>query len=106
MNTIGNWLNSCSFDDPYFKEVDELIQKLIQPFFDHGTALKNLEEFITTTIKLKKEVEFIRDQILGDQLHVNYISRNEFGYNVMKKWIEKYPEYASIIKAICYELDL
>lgn len=107
MNSIEYWLKSCSFEEPIFHEADELCARLIAPYFESDAhAVDSLEQFITTTLKLYKEVQYIRDDILGDKLNVNYVSRKEFAINVMTTWQNKYPNYSSIVSAICYDLEL
>lgn len=105
MNTISYWLQSCSFEEPVFHEADEVCANNIVPYFE-ADSTGGLEAFITRTLKLYKEVQYIRDTILGDRLNVNYVSRKEFAINVMTAWQNKYEEYSSIVAAICYDLPL
>lgn len=105
MDSIAYWLNSCSFEEPTYEEADHLCKKNIAPYFQHENAY-SLESFITATIQLYKEVQFIRDNILGDRYNINIISRKEFAINVMHAWMNKHQNYQSIVKAICYDLPL
>lgn len=105
MNTISYWLQSCSFEEPIFQEADAVCAKNIVPFFESDTNF-GLEEFITHTLKLYKEVQYMRDAILGDSLNLNYVSRKEFAINVMTAWQKKHEKYSSIVAAICYDLPL
>lgn len=105
MKSIAYWLQSCSFEEPVFHEADEACAKLIAPYFQQETVADNLENFITTTLKLYREVQYIRDMLLGDKLRVNLVSRKQFAANVMLAWREKYSQYASIVSAICYDLS-
>jgi len=105
LDRLSYWLNSCSYDDQTFSEADELCKRLIAPYF-HEEKVYSLEEFITTTIKLYKEVVFIRDNVLGDKFQLHYGSRKAFAENVMSSWISKHPSYRTIIAAVCYELTL
>jgi hypothetical protein len=103
LNTISYWIQSCSFDEPIFSEADTVCSKHIAPYFDKSMIL---EEFITTTLKLYKEVQYIRDSLLGDHLNINYITRTQFAVNVMTAWKNKHKEWATIVLAICYDLPL
>ena len=96
-------MNSCSYDEQIFQEADELCEKLIAPFFQKDEDYR-LESFITTTIKLYKEVEYMKDNILGDKLKLHYSARKTFAENVMRSWIDKHPDYRSIVAAICYDM--
>lgn len=102
MKKIADWLNSCSFEDEWFAPADEVLQKQVVPFFEQP-APSTVEEMIISTLKLYKEVLYIRDQLLPD-LKVNYITRKDFACNVMLAWQQKHPDHASIIQAVCYEL--
>lgn len=104
MNTLSYWLQSCSFEEPAFLEADHACAKYITPFFTQGATL-DLETFITTTLKLYKEVQYIRDKLLGDELKVNFVSRKQFAVNVMTAWQKQHEQYASIVAAICYDIN-
>jgi hypothetical protein len=104
MDSIAKWMGSCSFEEPHFQEPDELCRQRIDPYFQLPDP-STLEQLITTTLKLYKEVVFIRDTVLGDRLHVNYVSRKQFAENVMMAWAEKHSRDASIVRAICYDLS-
>lgn len=103
MKSVSYWLQSCSFDEPVFDEADAVCAKLIAPYFEIE-AIDSLEPFITTTLKLYKEVQYVRDDLLGSELNVNYVSRKEFAVNVMTAWQNKHQHYSSIVSAICYDL--
>jgi len=105
VDRLSYWLNSCSYDDQIFNEGDELCERLIALYFRHEKVY-SLEEFITATIMLYKEVVYIRDTVLGDKFQLHYSSRKTFAENVMSLWISKHPNYRSIVAAICYELTL
>lgn len=107
MNSISYWLQSCSFDEPAFHEADAVCAKLVAPYFESDVdPIDTIEDFITTTLKLYKEVQYIRDDLLGNELNVNYVSRKEFAVNVMAAWQTKHSNYSSIVSAICYDLEL
>jgi hypothetical protein len=105
LNTISYWIQSCSFDEPIFSEADTVCSKHIAPYFEQDKSM-TLEEFITTTLKLYKEVQYIRHSLLGDRLNINYITRTQFAVNVMTAWKNKHKERATIVSAICYDLPL
>ncbi len=105
MDKLSYWLNSCSFDEEKYEAADEACKKLIQPYFGKS-SFDTLESFITDTVKLYKEVQYIQDFIMAEQLRINLVSRKEFAYNVMSAWQRRNAQYASIIAAISYELGL
>jgi hypothetical protein len=101
---LTDWLGSCSFDDDYFAPADEACRKLITPFFLQIPPA-GLEVMITTTLKLYKEVQYIRDVVLTEVVNVNYVSRKEFARAVMAAWRDRNRESANIVEAICYEME-
>lgn len=105
MDTLAYWLNSCSYDEGAYEVADEACRKLILPFFEKS-GYDKLESFITDTVKLYKEVHYIQDFIMAEQLRINLVSRKEFAINVMFAWQQRHSQYASIVAAICYDLGL
>lgn len=105
MDNLSYWLHSCSFDENTYELADEACRKLIVPLFEK-TGDPTLESFITDTVKLYKEVQYIQEFIMAEQLRINLVSRKEFATNVMHAWQKKYPQYNSIVAAICYDLTL